>query len=318
MKKAAGIIGRSRRARWSVGAMLMLTGCAGPVYLHSPSLEKATAASADAMPDAATALKPFDDQLANLNAFAARENLGVAGYWTATRDGDIARILAQRDPTVQRRQLTVSVNRRLQTLAGSAVASGGRSWLELAALARNARLAADARAHIDIYIESFTRQYRDLEVAEHPHDLRCATVLAEVPEADRDRPQAAANDLERALRNLAAGAPIAPRATRSRAISSDISRPLSARLRPRSATRRSRKRSRPMRSRLMIPTSRTALSAQRHCRPRLSSPRSSLLKKQARYGWKLSARRWRISGRQRRWRPSLPGSMPWTTPSTHG
>ena len=191
-----------RLAPW-VAASLLVSSCAGPVYLHSPSLEQATAASASAMPDAATALKPFDDQLANLSAFAAREDLGVARYWSAVRDGEVARILAQRDPGVQRRLLGASVDRRLQSLGGSPGAPGGRSWLEVAALSRTARQAADARARIDVYLESFTRQYRELEVTEHPRDLRCATVLAEVPESERENPRGARTDLDRALRNLA-------------------------------------------------------------------------------------------------------------------
>jgi len=181
-------------------AVLLLPSCAAPIYLHSPSLEQATAASADAMPDAATALKPFDDQLANLGAFAGREDLAVARYWTGTRDADVARILAQRDVVVQRRMLASSIGRRLQSLAGSADPRAGRSWLELAALARNVRTAADALARDDVYVESFTRRYRGLEVAEQPRDLRCATLIAEVPQNGRG---AGETPLDRTLRDLA-------------------------------------------------------------------------------------------------------------------
>ena len=72
---------------------LALASCTLP-YLHSPSLEKATAAASDTLPSEADALKPFDDQLTNMDTFAAQEDLSVARYWAGVRDGHLARLIA--------------------------------------------------------------------------------------------------------------------------------------------------------------------------------------------------------------------------------
>jgi hypothetical protein len=73
-------------------ACLLLSGCQS-VYLHDEGLKTSTAKAHEALAGVAP-LKPFDDQLANLEAFAQREDLAVAEYWTGVRDKDFTSLLA--------------------------------------------------------------------------------------------------------------------------------------------------------------------------------------------------------------------------------
>ncbi len=65
-------------------ACLLLSGCQS-VYLHDEGLKTSTAKAHEALAGV-TPLKPFDDQLANLEAFAQREDLAAAEFWAGVRD----------------------------------------------------------------------------------------------------------------------------------------------------------------------------------------------------------------------------------------
>jgi len=169
---------RRPKARFTRLALLLtgsLAGCAAPLYLHSPSLEKATAKAATSLPDQATALKPFDDQLTALAAFAAREDLAVAQYWTTVRDAHFMRLIAmserERSETLLRR-----INDRLDTLIGDPSAADPR-------LIARRQLAIDERTRMDRSAETQRRNFRqEAPEAERKRDLSCDAVLAtEVP-----------------------------------------------------------------------------------------------------------------------------------------
>ena len=81
------------------------------------SLE-ATAKASTSLPDQASALKPFDDQLAALTAFAAREDLAVAQYWTTVRDAHFMNLIALDVETDRRNTLGRFIDDRLRELAG--------------------------------------------------------------------------------------------------------------------------------------------------------------------------------------------------------
>src|SRR5690349_15318825 len=65
----------------------------GGLYVHDDGLAK-RAADADAAARAAETLKPYDDQLANLKAFAAREDTANVALIIARRDAAVARLVA--------------------------------------------------------------------------------------------------------------------------------------------------------------------------------------------------------------------------------
>jgi hypothetical protein len=94
----------------------LLSGCSS-VYLHDAGLQTSTGKAHEALAGV-TPLKPFDDQLANLEAFAAREDQGVADYWTAVRDTHFDGLLTAGDAGL-RSEMKFYVDERLAVLLGS-------------------------------------------------------------------------------------------------------------------------------------------------------------------------------------------------------
>lgn len=122
-----------------------MSSCAAPIYLHSPSLETVSATAANSFPTADAALKPFDDQQAELDRFSGRENLSVARLWTAARDAQFAHLLgmaeADRDKTME-----AAIARRLLNLGvvpNSTASPGSPSRLWVSRRDATAALAID-------------------------------------------------------------------------------------------------------------------------------------------------------------------------------
>lgn len=96
-------------------ACLLLSGCQS-VYLHDEGLKTSTAKAHEALAGV-TPLKPFDDQLANLEAFAQREDQGVAEYWTAVRDAHFDGVLLP-DTKNRESRMRTNIDKRLAILVG--------------------------------------------------------------------------------------------------------------------------------------------------------------------------------------------------------
>jgi hypothetical protein len=159
-----------------------LAGCAAPIYLHSPSLETATAKASTSLPDTATALKPFDDQFAALTAFAAREDLAVAQYWTTVRDAHFQQILALDVETDRRAALRQLIDNRLAELIGSDANNP-----TITNLLSNRQRATEHQARADRDVEFYRQSYRRANPEVEERELTCDTVLAAIPVSDRAR-----------------------------------------------------------------------------------------------------------------------------------
>lgn len=134
-------------------ACLLLSGC-GSVYLHDEGLKTSTAKAHEAL-TGVTPLKPFDDQLANLEAFAQREDLAVAEFWAGVRDkhfnaylssGGAGRIKFMSKYIADRRNLLVT-NQDPQFLT------------TLATLPRDLTGAAEAKANFEEQADFWRRAY---------------------------------------------------------------------------------------------------------------------------------------------------------------
>ena len=120
MRMAAGL---------TAGLCLLLASAAhaadfGGVYVHSDSLAK-QADSIDAAVQGADTLKPYDDQLANLAAFAAQEDLAAATLAVARRDAQVQYLISRpmgdaKAPDQRSRALVVLACARLAALTAPA------------------------------------------------------------------------------------------------------------------------------------------------------------------------------------------------------
>jgi hypothetical protein len=175
-----------------VPVVASLAACASPVYLHSDTLATSTAKAAGALPDDAAALKPFDDQLAILAAFADKENLAVAGYWTTLRDFHFAGIIALGNR--QRGQLLVpEINNRLDLLLGP-----GRRRVPA-----DRTGPANEKAEIQSLADARRREYRRAAPVGDDTDLSCDSVEARVSQAESNRLSLSRDAREQALGVLA-------------------------------------------------------------------------------------------------------------------
>lgn len=120
-------------------ASLLLSGC-GSVYLHDEGLKTTTGKAHEALAGVAP-LKPFDDQLANLEEFAKREDQGVADYWTAVRDKHFDGLLLP-DAIDRTKRINDASKLRLAALIGGPPYPDVRALLE----ARNENMEEKAAA----------------------------------------------------------------------------------------------------------------------------------------------------------------------------
>jgi len=169
-----------------------LSSCA-PIYLHSPSLEKSTSAAAKGLPAEADALKPFDDQIANLDKFAHDEDLAVARYWTGTRDAHFARLIAMPSLSKRRTYLASVVDERIAALTGSK---------DVPMLADPAPAIA-IKAELKDFTDSQRRIYAALPGADPKHDLECKAMTAEMSDQQAEAAIGSGDALQTALGNIA-------------------------------------------------------------------------------------------------------------------
>jgi len=169
-----------------------VTACAAPIYLHSPSLEKATAKASTSLPDQASALKPFDDQLAALTAFAAREDIAVAEYWTTVRESHFMNLIALDVETDRRHTLGRVIGTRLEELAGRQDVDPD--------LVRTRQSAIDARARADREADRRRQLYWESAPEDEQRELSCQAVTEALASRDPARLPAAAEPRRRYLR----------------------------------------------------------------------------------------------------------------------
>jgi len=105
---------RSLRVLSLCVAACLLEACAA--YLHDARLEGSATKANEAL-KGVNALQPFDDQLAKLSEFAAREDLTVANYWTSVRDKNVLGLVALPDAR-RDAQLRSFAAERLEVLLG--------------------------------------------------------------------------------------------------------------------------------------------------------------------------------------------------------
>jgi hypothetical protein len=179
--------------RCAPATALLLASCAGPLYIHSPSMEKAAASAAAALPNETDALKAFDEQLANLDRFAADEDLAASRYWTGARDAHFVRLIAMDRSIDRSRRLTQQVDRRLVELTGSAQI--GDPIDPAAAMAQKSAL--------ESFANSQRRAYARAEGAVPDRDLTCKTAIAAVSQAEADRLVASGNSLDAPVGQIA-------------------------------------------------------------------------------------------------------------------
>ena len=184
---ACGMRGARRRRLPGALALplcLSLASCAG-VHINSPSLEATTAKAAAAMPAEAAAMKPFDEQLSNLSAFAGREDLGVARYWTDVRDAHFVRLIAMDGGTDRRDGIAKQVERRLEQVLGRGGALGAGDPVALA------WTKADAENVVAGERRNYVRDYREIE-AENTPERRIDLNAADAERGGSARPSDAA------------------------------------------------------------------------------------------------------------------------------
>jgi hypothetical protein len=177
-------------------ACLMLSGCQS-VYLHDEGLQTSTGKAHEALAGV-TPLKPFDDQLANLEQFAQREDLAVADYWTAVRDAHFDALLTEGDSGLQG-QMKIYVADRLQILMpddpNQSAAANQEQREAVAELLNRRDTAIGRKASEDRMTAAARRRYLDSKAKpaapdegadQDEEDLSCAT-LAKTPEEEIER-----------------------------------------------------------------------------------------------------------------------------------
>lgn len=168
-------------------ACLLLSGCQS-VYLHDEGLKTSTAKAHEALAGA-TPLKPFDDQLANLEAFAQREDLAVADFWTAARDAHLNGLIAAGDEGIRRR-MPGEVSKRYGALVGGVDPERIETLREELIRAREAKARQERQAEgqRDAFLELWHKKNPDPEgeeeAPEEP-DLSCKTLI--LTSADEER-----------------------------------------------------------------------------------------------------------------------------------
>ena len=165
--------GRAYVQKCAPAVALLLTACAGPLYVHSPSLEKATATAATALPNEAEALTPFEEQMANLDRFASKEDMAVTRYWIGVRDAHFIRLIAMA-PSDRKQRLMAQVDQRLIKLTGSS---------QLAPLIDPTAAHTQKKA-LESLANSQRQIYADTQGAVPNRDLTCETVTANLSEED--------------------------------------------------------------------------------------------------------------------------------------
>ena len=159
------------------------------IYGHSDRLQKATDAAATAFPDQATALKPFDDQLANLTAFAPQEDLVVAQYWASVRDQQMTYAIGAPDTTTGAKLLSDDVDRRLATLLGAGNPVNETGWLTVPVLFNQRGNTVRAAARIADDLSDARADYQKTEPVGKSRDLTCPAVLGPQPEPPEGPPE---------------------------------------------------------------------------------------------------------------------------------
>lgn len=172
---------RFRSFATGMTACLLLSGC-GSIYLHDEGLKTSTGKAHEALAGVAP-LKPFDDQLANLDAFAKREDQGVADYWAAVRDAHFSGLLTAGDAAL-RREMQAYVGNRLAVLIGTG-SSDPAMRARIAALPALRDQAIDAKASHESRAASARRRHLEGLARSQPidqdgdqaePDLSCATL----------------------------------------------------------------------------------------------------------------------------------------------
>jgi len=185
-------IGTYRSIILGTALALVQSGCAGRIYLNSPSLQKSTADVATSLPSEKDALQPFDDQVTALNAFAAQEDRGVALYWVEVRDAHFARLIARDRPDARTKRIDTQIGHRLYQLTGSA---STQSVFDPAPLIAG-------RTAIESFAASQRRNYLNTAGADRSLDLSCSAVVNRIPAAEADRLAASSNALENQIGQL--------------------------------------------------------------------------------------------------------------------
>lgn len=136
-------------------ACLLLSGCQS-VYLHDEGLKTSTGKAHEALAGVAP-LKPFDDQLANLEQYAQREDQGVAEYWTAVRDAHFDGVLLP-DGANRASRMTSYIERRLAILVGSG-SSDARTLAAVRALIDSRAQGLEGKAVADRLVANNLKEY---------------------------------------------------------------------------------------------------------------------------------------------------------------
>ena len=172
---------RSRRRRGAFAALLasqLLVSACSSVYLHDEGLKTSTGKAHEAL-TGASPLKPFDDQLANLEAFAKREDLAVADYWAAVRDKHFNAALAY-DSAERKSAMEEYIGIRLGQLLHPTYASDEGVLRQLALLPAKMAGKMEARQAAEERAASLGRNYLEL--------------WAKTQEAERERTGAGAGN----------------------------------------------------------------------------------------------------------------------------
>lgn len=107
------MLGRTVRHCLVAAPLIMwLSGCG--VYIHDKRLVTPSTKAVESLTSEAT-LKPFDDQLALLDAIASDEDQIMARYWTSARDADLAHLVSL-EPSRRHTELQTRINERQQAL----------------------------------------------------------------------------------------------------------------------------------------------------------------------------------------------------------
>lgn len=159
------------------------------IYGHSDRLQKSTDAAATAFPDQATALKPFDDQLANLAAFAPQEDLAVAQYWASVRDQQMTYAIGPPGPAEGTKLLSDDIERRLVTLVGAGNKIDETGWLTVPVLFNLRGNEVRAAARIADDLSDARADYQKTEPVGKSRDLTCSAVLGPQPDQPPGPPE---------------------------------------------------------------------------------------------------------------------------------
>lgn len=184
-----------RNARlWLAGiAVVTLTGCS-TLYFHD-DLGASKASEANKQLTDAPSLKPFDDQSANLAAFASQEDKAVAHYWTVARDAEFADVLAAKDQVAVLKRL---VDDRLSNLAPAALIDPA-ALANLAELPESLSRLSDYQNTFEENAEANLVNYRLLK----PDDKRGCKEIENLNDAGVRALRGAGTTAERALERAA-------------------------------------------------------------------------------------------------------------------